>query len=324
MPATALSAPAPSPDKGVERIHDNIYWRGAAPRISICIPTYRHDVTQLMGALADCASSSLSELIVHDDGSGDTALAERIVGRASYTLAAIRVAFAEKNRGRAAARNAAMRHARADWILLLDADMMPDDAQFLERYLDTIDTIREPAVVVGGHSLRTSPRDKATALHRWQSLTSGCMSAEARSTSAGRLVFSSNVLLHRRVLERAPFDESFAGWGWEDTDWGLRAQKWFPVLHIDNTATHLGLDTDESLMRKYASSVDNFRLLTRRHPQEAMKMPLYRMARRFRLLPFRRTLTALAAACARSRLLPLGLRGRALTAWRALIHAGAL
>jgi hypothetical protein len=30
-----------------------------------------------------------------------------------------------------------------------------------------------------------------------------------------------------------PFDEAFSGWGWEDTDWGIRATKYFPVRHIN-------------------------------------------------------------------------------------------
>ncbi len=324
MYAKTLETPVAKPLKTAERVYDNIYWRGAAPRISICVPAYKYDVSALMEAIAVCASSGLAELIIYDDGSGDPDLLERIEGHASYTLAAIRVVFAEKNRGRSAARNAAMRHARADWILLLDADMMPDDTRFIERYLDTIDAQWEPAVIVGGYSLKTTPHHKAHALHRWQAEASECVNAEVRRSAPGRYVFSSNVLLHRLVLDAAPFDESFAGWGWEDTDWGLRAHNWFPILHIDNTATHLGLDTDDALMRKYAKSGGNFVLLTRRHPQEAAKMPLFRMAKRFRQLPFRKFLTAVAKVSARTRFLPLGIRGLALKTWRALIYAEAL
>jgi glycosyltransferase involved in cell wall biosynthesis len=324
MYARPLPADDSRPLKTTERVYDNIYWRGAAPRISICVPAYRHDVSALMEAIAGCASSGLAELIIYDDGSGDPDLLDRIEGHASYTLAAIRVVFAEKNRGRSAARNAATRHARADWILLLDADMLPDDTRFLERYFDTIDAMWEPSIVVGGYSLKASPRNRRVALHRWLFESSECVNAEARRGSPSRYVFASNVLLHRLVLDTAPFDESFAGWGWEGADWGLRAQNWFPVLHIDNTATHLGLDTDEALMGKHARSGANFLLLTRRHPQAARKMPLFRLAKRFKRLPFRKTLTTLTAATARLRILPLGLRGRALKMWRALIYAEAL
>jgi len=314
-------APARQPPKAVEHVHDNIYWRGAAPRISICVPAYKRDVSELMAALADCASSSLAELIIYDDGSDDADLLDRIVGRASYTLAAIRIVFADRNRGRSAARNAAMRHARADWVLLLDADTMPDDGRFIERYLDTIDSLWEPTVVVGGYSHKAAPREKGSALHRRLAERARCVSADIRRAAPGRYLFSSNVLLHRLILDSAPFDESFAGWGWEDVDWALRAQNWFPVVHIDNTATHLGLDADSALMAKYARSGENFRLLTRRHPQHALKLPLYRTAKRLRRLPFRKALMAFAAGCVRLPLLPLGMGAQAFKTWRALVYA---
>ena len=116
-----------------ERIHDNVYWRGAAPRLSICVPVYRYDATRLLDALAACASSALVEIILYDDGSGDQDLLAKLESQAGRTAAAVRVVSAAANRGRSAARNAAIRHARTDWYLLLDADMIPDDVQFLEH-----------------------------------------------------------------------------------------------------------------------------------------------------------------------------------------------
>jgi len=313
-----------TPELSGERIHDSVFWRGAAPRLSVCVPVYRYDVTALMDALAACKSSTLTEMIFYDDGGCDQDLLAKLESHAGRVPAAIRIVSAAANRGRSAARNAAICHARCDWLLLLDADMMPDDPRFLEAYLDAIDTTWEPAVIVGGYSLKSAQSDKAHALHRWQAEASECLPAAARSKAPGRNVFSSNVLVHKLVLDACPFDERFAGWGWEDTDWGLRAQRFFPIRHIDNTATHLGLDTDAALMAKYAKSGENFVLMTTRHRDEAARMPLYRMARRFRRLPMRKHMTALAERMARAQFLPLALRGRALKAWRALVYAGAL
>lgn len=324
MHAVKLVHEQMAPALSGERIHDNAYWRGAAARLSVCIPVYRNDVTKLMDALAACKSSSLVELVFFDDGSGDAELLAKLEAHAGRVPAAIRIVSAATNRGRSAARNAAIRHARCDWLLLLDADMMPDSEGFLEGYLDAMDTTWEPAIIVGGYSLKTASTDKAFALHRWQAEASECLPAAKRNEAPGRNVFSSNVLVHKLVLDACPFDERFAAWGWEDTDWGLRAQRWYPVRHIDNTATHLGLDTDAALMAKYGRSGPNFVLMATRHHDEAQRMPLFRAAKRFRRLPMRKTLTAMAGFAAQARWLPLGLRGRALKAWRALIYAGAL
>lgn len=323
MPAlTAANTNTPPPP--AEQVLDNVFWRGAAARISICVPAYRYDVSALITALAECDDASLVEIIIHDDGARDHDLLARLQHEASRQKVAVRLVAANTNRGRAAARNAAIEHARADWVLLLDADMLPDDRQFLTRYLDAIEAGGEPCIVVGGYSLLLASKDAGNALHRWQAESSECLSATQRQAAPGRYVFSSNVLAHRKVVETIPFDEDFAGWGWEDTDWGLRAAKFYPIRHIDNTATHLGLDTDSVLMSKYAMSGENFARLVQRHPDEARAMPLFRMAQHMRGLPMRETFRDVASWTARTSALPVSVRGRALKAWRALVYAEAL
>jgi glycosyltransferase involved in cell wall biosynthesis len=324
MHAVRLVHDQMNPALSGERIHDNVYWRGAAPRLSICVPVYRCDATKLMDALAACASSSLVEIVLYDDGSGDSEMLARLESHAGRVPAAIRIVSAATNRGRSAARNAAIRHARSDWRLLMDADMIPDDARFIEAYLDVIDTTWEPAVIVGGYSLKSAPKGRKYALHRWQAKASECLPAAVRNATPARCVFSSNVLVHKLVLDACPFDERFAGWGWEDTDWGLRAQQWYPIRHIDNTATHMGLEVDTDLVTKYARSGANFALMTTRHQGEAERMPLYRMAKRFRSLPMRELAAKLMRGVALFRGLPLSVRGRALKIWRALVYAEAL
>ncbi len=308
----------------MESVHDNVFWRGAAPRVSVCVPCYRYDVSPLVESIAKCGAAGLAEIVVYDDGSGDHELLARMQTAAGSARIAVRIVSALDNRGRSAARNAAIAHARAEWILLLDADMAPDGVEFIESYLNAIDATGAPAVIVGGYSLKTAPDDRAFDLHRWQARKSECVPASVRALSPGRFVFSSNVLVHREVLRACAFDEGFAGWGWEDTDWGLKAQKRFPIVHIDNTATHLGLDSADALMGKYARSGANFLRLAERHPEEAAAMPLFRMAKRARALPFRKRFKALAGQVAKTDRLPLALRGRALKAWRALVYAEAL
>lgn len=313
-----------APKSSGEYVHDNIYWRGAIACISICVPVYRYDVTPLVEAIATCKLSALVELIIYDDGSGDTEKLTHLMDRAGHVNAAVRIVVGALNRGRSAARNAAMRHARGEWILLLDADMTPDSQAFLETYFTAVEAAGRPAVIVGGCSLATAPQSAATALHRWQTSRFECISAAARGQAPGRNILSSNVLFHRDVLAACPFDEAFAGWGWEELDWGLRVEKQFPVVHIDNTATHHVLDDDAALMSKYARSGRNFSRVAIRHQREVKHMAIYRRAEHLKTLPLKKALKHAAAATARARFLPLELRGRALNFWQALIYADAL
>lgn len=314
LSASALSAPRTS---GAE-IVDNARWRHAQPKISVVVPTFRFDCSELMARLS--ALSPDIELVVHDDGSGDSALADALVRAARAAATPVRLVLARRNRGRAGARNAAVRHARADWVLLLDSDMLPDGDDFIARYIEAAKAAPGPCLIVGGYSLDQTPDKPGKALARRQALTSECLPAVARSRAPGRFVFTSNMLVHRAVLETCRFDEAFTGWGWEDTEWGLRVAARFPVLHIDNTASHMGVDDDSVLMDKYARSGPNFARLVAAHSGAMGEAPLLRAARIARRLPFRRAATRIAEIAARGPA-PLALRAVALKVWRALVYA---
>ncbi len=310
-----------------ELVVDNGLWAAAEPRISIAIPTYRHDCSHLIRLLAglDSAGGAI-EIIAYDDGSADAALLSRMTAAGREVSVPVRIVGAAKNRGRSIARNRAVANARADWVLLLDADMAPDNASFIETYLAAIARLGRPGLIVGGYSLKTAPREGRFALHRWQAARSECLDAAARARAPARYVYTSNVLVHRDVLKLVPFDEAFAGWGWEDIDWGFRASKVFPIVHIQNTATHLGLHSDRKLMANYKASARNFALLARWNARAVEAMPLYRAALSLRRWPpWRRGLVrALSGAVAAARPLPASLRGRALKLWRACLYAETL
>ncbi len=324
MHAVKLLLDSSNSVRPLETVHDNVFWRGAAPRISVCVPAYRRDVSQLMQTLSQCQCAGLIELIVLEDGGRDHDLLARMEAAAGQMRLAIRIVAAHDNRGRAGARNAAIAHARADWILLLDADMRPDAPDFIETYLNEIEHEGAPAVIVGGYSLRAAPKERAYALHRWQARATECLPSRVRKLSPGRFVPPSNLLVHRAVLEKCPLDDSIDGWGWESAAWGLGAQESFPIVHIDNTATHRGLVSANTLMEGYSCSGARFARMAERHPEDAAAMPHFRMAMRARALPFRQSFKWIAADVAKSESLPLAIRGRALRAWRALVYAEAL
>lgn len=299
-------------------IFDNARWAHAKAAISVVVPTFRFDCSALIAWLATHPADI--ELIVQDDGSCSSELTQSLIQSARNAPLPVRIVSDRRNRGRAGARNAAAHHARAEWVLLLDSDMLPDDPDFIARYLEAAEAASGPCLIVGGYSLDQLPARSGTELARRQALTSECLPASARSQAPGRYVFTSNMMVHRDILTACPFDESFAGWGWEDTEWGLRVAGRFPVSHIDNTATHLGVDDDAVLMAKYARSGENFARLVRQHPEAMDGAPLLRAARLARRLPFRRAATAFAQTVARGPA-PLPVRAAALKVWRALVYA---
>lgn len=305
--------------QSTERIDTNTVT--ADPVISICIPAWKDDGAPLLQSLAGLDGIETCEVLVYDDGSIDPALTAAILTRLNTLNAPAKLITAAQNHGRAHARNRLIAHARADWLLLLDADMLPDTSAFLVTYLDMLAKHPAPALMAGGFSLNQVSPTPAQALHAAQSARSECLPAQTRQSEPGRYVFTSNILVHRQVLELVRFDDRYSGWGWEDVDWGLRVAAMFPVRHIENTATHLGLDDDAALLRKYETSGANFARLVASHPDAARKMALYRAARKLKSMPGRSAIRAMSRWLATRQTLPIRLRLAGLKLFRAAIYA---
>ena len=300
------------------------HWSNGKPgtsELTVCVPCYRYDASSLIADLSAAGGAERAGVLIYDDGSGDPQLTARLKTWLEAYPGPAQLVTASGNLGRAHARNRLYELTESDWILFLDADMKPDDGKFIERYLTAIRDCEGPALIAGGFSLQHAEVKALTRLHAAQSLASECLAAAERRKEPGRYVFTSNILVHRRVLEDVPFDDGFRGWGWEDVDWGLNVVKTYPVRHIDNTATHLGLDDTDTLLRKFGSSGHNFARLAERHPDAIKSMQLYRIARKFRNLPARRFLQGLARFGARSATLPDGLRLACLKTYRALAYS---
>lgn len=304
------------------RILDNHAWKGAKPQLSVLIPFFRDDPCRLLATLETEAAlcEGMVEIVLLDDGGGDAALAARAAATVRRLALPIRFVSLFANEGRARGRNRLAAHARADSLLFLDSDMLPDRPVFLRTWLDLIERER-PAVAFGGFSVDQAPSTPAHALHRAMAARADCLPAKLRARTPEKYVFTSNLLVRRDVFDAETFDEGFTGWGWEDVEWGARVSRRFGVIHIDNPATHLGLDTAQALARKYEQSAANFARLAGRHPEVVHAYPSYRLARFLKRAPglklWRRALkqTALASAA------PLPARVAAMKAYRAALYA---
>jgi glycosyltransferase involved in cell wall biosynthesis len=297
---------------------DNAAWKGAAPRLSVLIPAYRDDPSALLAALGREAVDA--EVVVLDDGSGDDLLAARIAAAIEALPLPARFVRLAANEGRAKGRNRLRAAARGRHLLFLDADMLPDGARFLADYLALIEA-EDPAVAFGGFTLERTPPDPARGLHRALSLRGDCRPAGVRQAEPAKSLCTSNLLVRREVLEREGFDEGFAGWGWEDVEWAIRVGRRWPVRHIDNPASHLGLDTDAALLTKYDQSPANFGRMAKTHPDVAAGFPIHRTARALGRLPLIRRWRPLLRRLALARGAPLLLRVAAVKLYRAALYA---
>ena len=306
-------------------VHDNAAWKSARPALSVLIPFLRDDPEPLI-VLLDREAPALHgavELVLLDDGTNDTALTDRLAARADACALPIRLISLSANEGRSIGRNRLATAARGSSLLFLDSDMRPDHRHFLQTWADLAHA-GETAVAFGGFSLLQAPDHARFAVHRSMAARSDCIAHEQRALQAEKYVFTSNLLVRRDVFETEAFDPGFTGWGWEDVEWAMRVSRRFKIEHIDNPATHMGLDTVETLAAKYEQSAPNFARVVARHPDFVSTYPSYRVARRLQAVPWLKTIRPLFKQAARLPILPVPLRAFSLRLYRVALYAEAI
>lgn len=306
-------------------IHDNAAWAGATPILSVLIPFLRDDPADLLGQLGReaAALSGAVEVVLLDDGTGDAVLTARLKAALGALALPARLIILSANEGRARGRNRLTVAARGRAWLFLDSDMKPDTPRFLQTWIALM-AERDPAVAFGGFSLDQAPTDARFAVHRALSGASECLPAPERAKQPEKYVYTSNLLVRRDVFAAEAFDPGFSGWGWEDVEWAMRVSRRFEVVHIDNPATHMGLDTVEDLARKFDQGAGNFARVVALHPETVAAYPSYRVAKLLKRLPALSLVRRLTRQAARTGALPVKARAFALRLYRAAVYADAV
>lgn len=301
---------------------DNSAWTVAASTVSVLIPFLRDDPRDLL-ALLDREAAALAgsvEIVLLDDGTGDAALTEALHAATSAMALPVRLITLAANEGRSKGRNRLAEAARGHVLLFLDSDMRPDTDRFLRTWAE-LAVIDRPAVVFGGFSLLQAPTDAKFAVHRAMAARSECVPADVRAKTPEKYVYTSNLLVRRDVFAAEAFDPAFTGWGWEDVEWAMRVSRHHDVLHIDNPATHMGLDTVEALAGKYEQSAANFARVVARHPDIVADYPSLKAARALKRLPGLSSIRPVIREAAIRTALPVPARAFALRLYRAALYA---
>ena len=295
----------------------------AKPQLSVLIPYYKDDPTALLHALlSQTTEQSNVEVLIYDDGTGDADLNAKVCAAVKSAHSSVHLMIAHENKGRSAARNALQENAKADWVLFLDADMRPVSHRFLSDYVELIDA-EMADVIFGGFTVPEKADSADQELHRALSEVSDCLSLAARQAAGPQFVASSNLAVRKAVLDVEGFDDGFTGWGWEDSEWAARIAKRFELIHADIPALHLGLESTDTLLRRFKTSGHNYVRFTEKHPDIAKTLSLFKISQKLRKMPGQKLMRPFLKLAVKLNLMPLKIRLFALKLWRASHYAEA-
>jgi Glycosyl transferase family 2 len=301
-----------------ETVYCNARYQGAKPTLSISSPYFRDDPTGWVTTLRSDPRAHEVEIVLVDDGTGDQDLDVRVRAAIDAWPGPAIVIRYHTNKGRSKARNRGVEAARGGYLLFIDADMVPADALYLTRYFEVIDK-KAAAIIFGGFTTVGAKVNHDTALNYSLALKNDCKPAAERARRGPLSVASNNLLVRRDVFDVVAFDDGFVGWGWEDTEWAMRAvYAGYGLTHIDNPGIHVGLDTSKAVLRKYKEAGPNLRRLLDRHP-EGFKMAGARLALIMARVPFQEILRPICSWVALDKfgIMPLPTRRLATKIWRA-------
>lgn len=198
--------------------------RPHATSLSVLVPTYGRSelLPRVVGAWVDlfehAADELTCQLVVVNDGSPDDTgeVLEALTERFAPHLTTVQ----QPNRGRAAARNAAIEASRGELLLFADDDMLPLTPDLLDRHLDS--QAEQPGAWVS--HLQVPDECARTPFQAyWRRRLHGGSHRLAAGSDLGHTGFwFASLSLPRTLLGAARFDESFRGYGWEEHELGYR------------------------------------------------------------------------------------------------------
>lgn len=213
--------------------------------LSILIPTYNFDCTQLVQTLLQQLPED-AEIVVGDDKSTDLSTKQRLdaLGRMNR----VRLVQPTKNLGSAGMRNLLCKEAKGDYLLYIDCDAIVEENDFIKNYLKELD-----GSVVCGTVLHPDVMPSPLQSLRWkyEKKMEKRFTADARNKDPYHHFRTFHFLVPKTIMEAIPFDEEIKRSGYEDLLFGKRLEEnGIRVRHVNISATNGDIESNEVYLKK--------------------------------------------------------------------------
>lgn len=240
--------------------------------LSILIPAYDYSVFPLAQLLEEEALqlNIPFELICMDDGSFS---AINKINQKINTLTHCKFIEYKKNRGRTATRQALAHSAQYDWLLFLDADTIPKHTQFLQHYLNELNTSNFD-VLFGGFAYDNNSFVPHNSLRFTFGKYREEIAASIRLKTPYKIIISANMLIKKELFLKCITVETQNMYGLDYLFGSLLKNSNAIVKHIDNEVYHYGVDSNTSFLNKTKQALNSLSYLLKQHKIKANDISL--------------------------------------------------
>lgn len=227
--------------------------------LSILIPIYNFDVVGFVKDLSIQASACNIEfeILCYDDGS----IAEfKSKNQELATLPNVVYTELPQNVGRSKIRNLLAEKAQYNYLLFLDCDSKTNNNQFIIKYINNLEPNK---VIYGGRNYTfEKPTNKDLHFRWWYGVKRETILSDKRAKRPYDSFMTNNFLIPKNIFDEIKFNEDLTGYGHEDTLFGIELKnRNIPILHINNSLCHIGLETLEEFLEKTKQGIDNLKIL---------------------------------------------------------------
>lgn len=222
--------------------------------ISVLIPTYNYNAYHLVEDIhQQLIDSNLNfEIICLDD---DSKSHQNNFNEKINTLSHSKFEILPTNIGRSAIRNLLAQKATYDWLLFLDADVIPVQKDFITTYYQQ--TLSDCSVFCGGIAYQDISENKKNLRYKYGKKHEE-VALEERVKEPLKYFFTGNFFIAKAVFKEVTFEEKLVEYGREDFLFSVGlSEKNYLITHIKNEVFHLGLDSNKIFIGKTKKAMEN-------------------------------------------------------------------
>lgn len=242
--------------------------------LSVLIPTYNYNAFLLVKNIQKqlVLEKIPFEIICFDDGSNSSI---NINNEEINTLSnATFIAF-KKNVGRSAIRNLLAEKATFNWLLFLDADVLPVSNNFIKNYIKYFNS--DKIVFCGGIKYQDSTENQKYLRYKYGKKNEE-ISLNKRRQNPSKYFFTSNFLIQKAVFSKIKFEEKLVDYGREDLLFSMDLIKeGYKIEQIANEVYHLGIDDNALFIKKTKKAMKNLIFLEKSNLIDADSLQLLKL-----------------------------------------------